>query len=200
MDELDGLYESIDRVFPHCKVDGNGGAKFAGFFTKSFILPPFLWQSALLGPGDKSITQRPKRRHATHAESEAQSMPERMPQYMPLLPKSKSILLIGDSHVEYGIDFGPDGWFNTIQGNLGLQSVINRGASGYNSRAIITQVLPVIQEEFRRNVLNLVELSLRVLWVGSFDSYVQGTIKDSIKVPIDEFKQNIMQLIEVSQY
>ncbi len=62
---------------------------------------------------------------------------KQMQRYMPLLPKSKSILFIRDSQVEYGIDFGPDGWINTIQGNLGLQSVINRGASGYNSRAII---------------------------------------------------------------
>ena len=61
--------------------------------------------------------------------------------------KWKKLLLIGDSHIEYGF-CNEGGWVSMLADLLKRRcDVINRGFSGYNTRHM-KQILPEILQEF----------------------------------------------------
>lgn len=208
--DLESLYSSIDQKCPGCRIETNGSPKFSGFQTKSHLQAPFPWQSLLIDQNDKSITEKPKKRKTvTCSEPEEYfsvslsimkhffkgenrySIPNRD---KPLSGTVTSMLLLGDSHVEYGINFGSSSWINQLQSKLS-STCLNRGASGYNTQNALEYMLPVLESEFKKSSINQEQLSLVMIWFGSIDSYIEGSIKDSMKVPLPQFKKNLRQII-----
>lgn len=97
----------------------------------------------------------------------------------------KKLLLIGDSHTEYGylIDNLP-GWVCLLSNLLQRKcDVKSRGFSGYNTKNILTY-LPEILAEFDKDSIQGV-----ILFIGSNDS-----ASGACRIPLEKYSENLQEI------
>jgi len=162
------------------------------------------WQSSLLPSNDISITKKPPRRKQVHAPRNlvAEATPSKEP-FDPAFSLDKqvnvsstptgSILILGDSHVEYGVDFGAKGWLNHLRRSQNLISVLNLGASGYNTKHALDHVSLVAQKMLHSSK-HTHDIKHIMLMYGSIDSYRKDTIKQTMRVEPDDYQKNLETL------
>ena len=100
----------------------------------------------------------------------------------------KKLLLIGDSHTEFGYSVNNQaGWVALLSSLLQRKcDVVNRGFSGYNSKNILTY-LPEILAEFNKDSIEGV-----ILFLGSNDS-----ANGKIHIPLENYRENLQKIYTI---
>jgi lysophospholipase L1-like esterase len=113
-----------------------------------------------------------------------------------ILSKSRrpKFVLTGDSLTEYGADPALNGWSCLLQHKyVRSVDVINRGLSGYNTRWFKEYALPLLKDEWRASKCSIP--SLITLWLGANDAALLSGDRKWQHVPLEEYKQNLLDII-----
>ncbi|KAL4168739.1 hypothetical protein KRP22_012134 [Phytophthora ramorum] len=108
------------------------------------------------------------------------------------------LLLTGDSLTEKATDPGKGGWVTLLQFRYRRSAdIIARGLSGYNSKWFLKYAMPAIQEEI--NCGAYTSPSFVTVWLGSNDAVLWDGSNPELHVPIEDYKENLLQIVDSFQ-
>ncbi|KAF1780453.1 SGNH hydrolase-type esterase domain [Phytophthora cactorum] len=104
------------------------------------------------------------------------------------------ILLTVDSHTEQGTYPTLDGWISRLQARYtNLGDVITRGLPGYNTKWFLKYVMPTLEQEITSGAYTTP--SLITVWLGTNDAALVNGSSLEMHVPIEEYKENLNQIV-----
>ncbi|GMF61771.1 unnamed protein product [Phytophthora fragariaefolia] len=162
------------------------GRKYSAAIT-AFVIAVILAISLVL------IQQPETQQTNVHVQRNLATSPNQAGLYEP----KPLFFFLGDSITEEGISPSKGGYIPLLQNMVSRSAdVIAHGLSGYNTRWVLKYAMPVVEEEIQSQTYTPTVVTI---WFGTNDAVIINGSRSEKHVPIDSYKENLVQIVRKFQ-